>query len=37
LNLKKRKMSFEIDSLHAISPLDLNEGDGYNGVVNEDA
>jgi hypothetical protein len=37
LNLKKRKMSFEIDTLHMITPLDPNEGDKYNEPVDEDA
>jgi hypothetical protein len=37
LNLKKRQMSFEMDTLHMIAPLDLNEGDIYNEPVNEDA
>jgi hypothetical protein len=30
-------MSFEIDTLHIIAPLDPNEGDMYNEPVNEDA
>ena len=37
LNLKKRQMSFEMDMLRMIAPLDPNEGDGYNEHVNEDA
>jgi hypothetical protein len=36
LNLKKRKMYFEMDTLCDV-PLDLNEGDRYNEPVNEDA
>jgi hypothetical protein len=36
LNLKKRHMSFEIDTLHVITPLDLNEGDRYNEPMDED-
>jgi hypothetical protein len=37
LNLKKRQMSFETDTLHVITPLDPNEGDRYNEPVDEDA
>jgi hypothetical protein len=37
MNLKKRQMSFETDTLHVIVPLDPNEGDIYNELVNEDA
>jgi hypothetical protein len=37
LNLKKRQMSFETDTLHVIAPLDPNEGDRYNDPMNEDA
>jgi hypothetical protein len=29
-------MSFETDTFHIIAPLDPNEGDKYNEVVNED-
>lgn len=27
LNVKKKKMSFEIDTLHLISPMDLTKGE----------
>jgi hypothetical protein len=37
LNLKKQWMSFEIDTLHVIVPLDAHEGDIYNELVNDDA
>jgi hypothetical protein len=37
LNVKKSQMSFEIDTLHVIMPLDPNEGDIYNNIMNEDA
>jgi hypothetical protein len=37
LNLKKRHMSFETDTLCVIAPLDPNEGDRYNEPMNEDA
>jgi len=37
LNLKKRKMSFEIDTLCMVTPLDLYEGDHYNEPMAEDA
>jgi hypothetical protein len=37
LNLKKRQMSFETDTLCMIAPLDPNEGDMYNEPVDEDA
>jgi hypothetical protein len=37
LNIKKRKISFETDTLCVIAPLDVNEGDRYNESVNEDA
>jgi hypothetical protein len=30
-------MSFEIDTLRIITPLDKNEGDRYNDPMNEDA
>jgi hypothetical protein len=30
-------MSFEIDTLCVIAPLDPNEGDIYNELINEDA
>jgi len=36
LNLKKRKMSIEIDTLHVITPLNPNEGDKYNDPLYED-
>jgi len=36
MNLKKRQMSFEIDTLLMIAPLDPNEGDKYNEPVDED-
>jgi hypothetical protein len=35
--MKKRQMSFEIDTLRVITPLDPNEGDIYNEPMNEDA
>jgi len=35
LNLNERHMSFEMDNLHVIVPLDPNEGDRYNELVNE--
>jgi hypothetical protein len=37
LNLKKRHMSFEIDTMCVVMPLDPYEGDQYNEVVEEDA
>jgi len=37
LNLKKRKMSFEIDTVVMVTPLDPYEGDNYNELVDEDA
>jgi hypothetical protein len=37
LNLKKSHMSFEIDTLRVVAPLDLYEGDWYNEPVDEDA
>jgi hypothetical protein len=37
LNLKKRNMSFEIDTLHMVAPLDPYEGNQYNEPVDEDA
>ena len=37
LNMKKRKISLETDTLHVVLPLDLNEGDNYNERVNVDA
>jgi hypothetical protein len=37
LNLKKRHMSFETNTLLVIAPLDLNEGDKYNQPLDEDA
>lgn len=37
INLKKRKMSFETDTLHAVTPLNPYEGDQYNELVEEDA
>jgi len=30
-------MSFEIDTLRIVAPLNLNEGDKYNELVDEDA
>jgi len=36
LNLKKRHMSFETDTLHMIAPLDPNEEDIYHEPVDED-
>jgi hypothetical protein len=36
LNLKKRHMSFEIDTLCVVTPLDPYEGDRYNEPVDED-
>jgi hypothetical protein len=35
LNLKKRQMLVETDTLHMVSPLDPNEGDRYNEPVDE--
>jgi hypothetical protein len=37
LNLKKRQMSFETDTLCMVVPLDPYEGDHYNEPVDEDA
>jgi hypothetical protein len=37
LNSKKRQMSFEMDTLRMTTPRDLNEGDTYNELVDEDA
>jgi hypothetical protein len=37
LNLKKRQMSFDIDTLHVVVPPDPYEGDRYNDLVDEDA
>jgi hypothetical protein len=37
LNLKKRHMSFETDTLRVVTPLDPYEGDMYNEPVDEDA
>jgi hypothetical protein len=37
LNLKKRQMSFETDTLCVVAPLDPYEGDWYNEPVDEDA
>jgi hypothetical protein len=37
LNLKKRQMSFETDTLCMVTPLDPYEGDIYNEPVDEDA
>jgi hypothetical protein len=37
LNLKKRQMSFETDTLHVITPLNPNEGDRYNDPFDENA
>ena len=37
LNMKKRKMSLETDTLRVVLPLDPNEGDNYNERVNVDA
>jgi hypothetical protein len=37
LNLKKRQMSFETDTLHVVMPLDPYEGDRYNEPMDEDA
>jgi hypothetical protein len=36
LNLKKRQMYFETDTLHVILPLDMNEGNRHNEPMNED-
>jgi hypothetical protein len=36
LNMTKRQMSFETDTLCVIAPLDPNEGDRYNEPINED-
>ena len=37
LNMKKRKMSLETNTLHVVLPLEQNEGDNYNEGVNVDA
>lgn len=37
LNMKKRQMSFETDILRMITPLDPDEGDIYNELVDEGA
>jgi len=37
LDLKKWQMSIEIDTLCFIVPLEMNEGDMYNELVNKDA
>jgi hypothetical protein len=37
LNLKKRQMSINTDTLCMVSPLDPYEGDRYNEQVDEDA
>jgi hypothetical protein len=37
LNLKKRHMSFETDTLCMVAPLDPYEGDRYNKPMDEDA
>jgi hypothetical protein len=37
MNLKKRKMSFEIDTLCMVAPLDPYEGKIYNELEDEDA
>jgi histidyl-tRNA synthetase len=37
LNLKKRQMSFETNTLHVVALLDPYEGDRYNESVDEDA
>jgi hypothetical protein len=37
LNLKQQNMSFETNTLRLIVPLDPNEGNRYNDLVNEDA
>jgi len=37
LNMKKRQMIFDKETLHVIAPLDPYEGDKYNEPVNEDA
>jgi hypothetical protein len=37
LNMKKRQMIFDKETLHVIEPLDPYEGDKYNEPVNEDA
>jgi hypothetical protein len=36
LNLKKRQISFETNTLHVVTPLDPYEGDKYNEPVDED-
>jgi hypothetical protein len=36
LNLKRRHMSFEMNNVCVIVPLDWVEGDRYNELVNED-
>jgi len=37
LNLKKRQMSFENDTLQMVMPLDPYDVDHYNELVDEDA
>jgi hypothetical protein len=37
LNLKKRHMSFEIETLHVGMPMDTYEGNRYNEPMDEDA
>jgi hypothetical protein len=37
LNLKKRQMFFETNTLRVVTPLDPYEGDWYNEPVDEDA
>jgi hypothetical protein len=37
LNLKKRQISFETDTVCIIASFDPNEGDGYKEPVDEDA
>jgi hypothetical protein len=36
MNLKNRKMSFEIDTLCMVTPLDPYESDRYNEPMDED-
>jgi hypothetical protein len=36
-NLKKRKLSFETDTLRMVTPIDTYKGDHYNEPIDEDA
>jgi hypothetical protein len=37
LNLNKRQISYETNTLHVVAPLDLYEGDRYNDLMDENA